>query len=283
VSRLRLAYNTNGLADHRLEDALALLADCGYDGLALTLDHHHVDPFSQDLPRQLDALRRCLDDLGLAIVIETGARFLLDPRRKHEPTLLSDRGRELRIDFLRRAIDIAAALDAEVMSFWSGVKPPSVSREVAWRRLVDGCAALLELAGDRGVVLGFEPEPGHLVDRLYRYDQLVAALGNPDRLGLTLDVGHCICVEDEPIPACIFERCERLVNVHIEDMRRGVHEHLEFGEGDLDFPPVMRSLSEVGYGGLVSVELSRHSHAAHATVPRAIDFLRDAQRKEVSV
>ncbi len=88
--------------------------------MALPLDHPRLDPFSQHLPRRLDALRRCLDDLGLAVVIETSTQFLLDLRRKHEPTLLSDRRRDLRIEFLRRAIDIAAALDAEAMSFWSG-------------------------------------------------------------------------------------------------------------------------------------------------------------------
>jgi sugar phosphate isomerase/epimerase len=71
--------------------------------------------------------------------------------------------------------------------------------------------------------------------------------------------------------------------VHIEDMRRGVHEHLDFGEGEIAFSPVLESFSEVGYRGLVSVELSRHSHAAHIAVPRAIEFLRKAARKEASV
>ena len=46
---LRYAYNTNGLTSHRLDDALALLADCGYDGVALTLDVAHHDPFAPDL------------------------------------------------------------------------------------------------------------------------------------------------------------------------------------------------------------------------------------------
>ena len=41
---LRYAYNTNGLQSHRLEDAATLLADLGYDGIALTLDHMHLDP-----------------------------------------------------------------------------------------------------------------------------------------------------------------------------------------------------------------------------------------------
>ena len=280
---LRYAYNTNGLVDHRLEDGLVFLADYGYEGVALTLDHHHLDPFARDLSRRLEVIRGRLEELGLAVVVETGARFLLDPRRKHEPTLLSGKGRDLRLDFLRRAVEIAAALDAEAVSFWSGARPQDVGPEVAWRRLVDGCAALLETAEERGVVLGFEPEPGHLVDRLGRFDDLVAALGNSERFGLTLDVGHCLCVGEEPVSDRIREKGERLVNVHIEDMRRGVHEHLDFGGGDVEFSPILETLSEINYRGLISVELSRHSHAAHVMVPRAIEFLRDAEREEVSV
>ena len=38
---------------------------------------------------------------------------------------------------------------------------------------------------------------------------------------------------------CVAEVAEHLVNVQIDDMRRGVHEHLEFGTGEIDFPPVL--------------------------------------------
>jgi L-ribulose-5-phosphate 3-epimerase len=30
-------------------------------------------------------------------------------------------------------------------------------------------------------------------------------------------------------------------------MRRGVHEHLMFGEGEIDFPPILQALAEIGY------------------------------------
>lgn len=280
MSGLRLAYNTNGLADHPLDEALAFLADCGYAGVGLTLDYRHLDPFDEELPARLDSLRRLLDRLGLAVVIETGSRFILDPRRKHEPTLLSEVGRERRVDFLLRAVDIAAALDAEAVSFWSGTKPADLGSQEAWRRLVDGCARVTEAAEERDVVLAFEPEPGHLVGRLERYHELARALGDPERFGLTLDVGHCLCVGDEPIPDAIREVGGRLANVHIEDMRREAHEHLDFGEGEIHFPPVLEALREVDYRGLVGVELSRHSHAADVVVPRAIGFLRAAEREE---
>src|SRR5699024_11331143 len=86
---LRLSYGTNGFSDHRLGDALNIIAELGYVGVALTLDHHHLDPFSPSIRSDVAAVRRQLEELDLAVAVETGARYLLDPRRKHEPTLVS--------------------------------------------------------------------------------------------------------------------------------------------------------------------------------------------------
>jgi sugar phosphate isomerase/epimerase len=66
----------------------------------------------------------------------------------------------------------------------------------------------------------------------------------------------------------------RLVNVHIEDMRRGVHEHLMIGEGEIDFAPILRALRLSEYGGGIHVELSRHSHIAPNAARRSYEFLR---------
>ena len=59
---------------------------------------------TRDMPLQHDLVAD-LHARGLGCVIETGARFLLDPRAKHEPTLVtaSPEGRARRVDFLFRA------------------------------------------------------------------------------------------------------------------------------------------------------------------------------------
>lgn len=272
---LRFGYVTNGLSGHRLDDAIALVSDAGYDGIALTLDHHHLDPFAPDLAGRVAAFARATAREGLAVVIETGAGFLLDPRRRHRPTLMcDDSGR--RLDLLLRAIDIAAEVGAEVVSCWSGACPPGLAPDEARRRLTSGCETLLAHAEARSITLGLEPEPGMLIETIADAEALREQLDRHIRLGITLDVGHCTCVEPEPVDACIARAASWLVNAHIEDMRRGVHEHLDFGEGDVEFPRALAALDAASYTGLVSVELSRHSHAAHETVPRSLAFLRDA-------
>ena len=270
-----LGYGTNGFANHRLDDALRVIADLGYTAVALTLDHDHLDPYAGDLPQQVDRVANLLDRLGLRSVVETGARYLLDPTRKHYPTLVCDEP-ERRIDFLRRAIRIAQDIDADCVSFWSGIKPSTVDDMTAWRRMLDGVGELLEEADAHTMPLGLEPEPGMFVEHLSDALRLREELGSPALFGITLDVGHCVAVEPVDAATCIRQAADLLVNVQLDDMRTGVHEHLEFGEGELDLSATLAALSEVGYTGVAAVELPRHSHAAPVVAARAISALRTA-------
>ncbi len=269
-----LGYNTNGMAHHELFDAVTLLAEIGYRSVAITIDHGVLPPYGRYLPQRLTRLRRLLRRLGMRSVIETGARFLLDRARKHEPTLVSaDPGaRNRRVEFYRHAIRCAAELESDCVSLWSGVLRDEVPHEEAMGRLVAGLEQVLDDARGQGVLIGFEPEPGMLIDSMDRYEALLRHVDAPN-LRLTLDVGHLHCQGEVPIAGQIRRWPSRLVNVHLEDMRRGVHEHLMLGEGEIDFPPVLQALADAGYRGGIHVELSRHSHDAPDVARRAFDFL----------
>ncbi|MEM8947413.1 MAG: sugar phosphate isomerase/epimerase family protein [Planctomycetota bacterium] len=271
--RMRLGYNTNGLAHHSLPAAIRLLASLGYRSVAITVDHYALNPYAAGFDQELRDTKRLLEEFELRSVIETGARFLLDPGRKHHPTLVSSKrsGRPLRIEFLRHAVDMAAFLESDCVSLWSGALPRRDSREDGLRRLVEGLQIVLEYAERCDVQLGFEPEPGMLIDTMASFDELVQQVDSP-RLGLTLDLGHLHCLE-EPLVDSILRWSNRLVNVHLEDMRVGKHEHLMFGEGEIDFVPAIAALRQIGYDGGLHVELSRHSHCAPDTARQAMAFL----------
>ncbi|KAF3469870.1 sugar phosphate isomerase/epimerase family protein [Streptomyces sp. Tu 3180] len=268
------------MTDLRLDDALALLADLGYDGVGLTLDHMHLDPLAPGLAARSARVARRLEALGLGVTVETGARYVLDPRRKHGPSLLDpdpdDRAR--RVDLLVRAVRVAADLGAHAVHCFSGVPPAGTDADTAWKRLAETLTPVLDAAATAGVPLAVEPEPGHLLATLADFHHLRRTLGDPEPLGLTLDIGHCQCLEPDPPADCVRQAAPWLRHVQIEDMRRGVHEHLPFGDGEIDFPPVLAALAATGYRGLTVVELPRHSHAGPHFAAHSLPFLRRAAR-----
>ena len=270
---MKFAYNTNGAANHRLDDALALIADAGYDGVALTLDIHHLDPFANNFAAERGRVAARLRQLGLGCVVETGARFLLDPRAKHEPTLVtaSAEGRARRVEFLSRALEVAADTGADAMSFWAGVPKPGVDPVQARDWLRAGIEQVVRRAERLGTVAALEPEPGMLIETADDW----AALAIPG-LRLALDTGHCLVTGERDPADAVRHFADSLGTVSIEDMRRGVHVHLPFGEGDMDIPGILAALEAIGFDRLVCVELSRESHRADTGIPEALAYLRRA-------
>jgi sugar phosphate isomerase/epimerase len=273
---MRLGYNTNGLAHHRLRDAIELLADEGYASIAITLDAGALDPFEEpaSLARQVHQVRDALDRRGLARVVETGARYLLNPRVKHDPTLMDPdpRRRAVRVDFLLRAIDLARALGAEAVSFWSGCAGGALGAEEGMARLAEALEPVLAHAEASAMPLAFEPEPGMFIDTLERFARLDERVRHP-LFDLTIDVGHVHCSGEGDIADLLRRWRSRIRNIHIEDMVPGVHEHLMFGQGTMEFPPILQALRAIDYPAGVHVELSRHSHMAVEAVRASAAFL----------
>lgn len=271
-----LGYNTNGFAHHDLPDALALISEIGYAGVALTLERHQLNPADRSgVATGVAQLQPLLERSALAVTVETGSRFILDPRRKHQPTLISRSSddRQRRIEFIKAAIDIAHELSASCVSLWSGVSDDGADRPELWDRLTGSLNELLEHAARRNARLAFEPEPGMFIDTMERFQTLHSAIDHP-LFGLTLDVGHIHCLGDGDMATHAGKWRDKLWNVHIEDMKRGTHEHLMFGEGEMCFDDTFAALRDIEYSGPINVELSRHSHNAVEAAIQSYKFLR---------
>lgn len=273
---MRLGYQTNSLQNHRLRDALQLLAAHGYQAVAITPDTCHLDPESTS-DGELGEVAARLRDLGLQPVMETGARFLLDPRQKHEPTLMTREApaRARRFDYYQRVAAMGARLGAQVLSFWAGIDRSPGPDSRAW--LLDGIRRTSALVRAAGLVPALEPEPGMAVATVADWREVRRDLGN-EAPELTLDIGHLYAVwEGEPTQV-IAGVAPFLRQVHLEDMRRGEHEHRLPGTGDVDFGGVLTAIKKTGYVGPVCFELSRSSHQA----PTAVALCRELWARHVA-
>jgi|SRR5712671_1145642 len=263
---MRLGYNSNGLQNHRLDDALRLLADHGYQAVALTADVCHLDPFRSSAG-EVAAIAALLAKLRLLPVIESGARFLLDPRHKHEPTLMTrDRAaRDRRLDFMARLSQLGQDLGARVVSFWTGTDHQPGADSVAW--LDDGVRAACAVIRQAGLEPALEPEPGMAIATTAAFGALRQRLG-AEAPAMTLDIGHLYAEWEGEVVPIVSAWAPFAVQIHLEDMRRGRHEHLPPGDGEVDFDAVLTALSVAGYAGPVCFELSRGSHRAPELVQR---------------
>ena len=129
---LRFAYNTNGLTSHRLDDAVALLADCGYDGVALTLDVAHLDPFAPELAARAPRCAAGSTGSGWAASSRPApgscsTRAASTSRPWSTPTARTGRAGWRSCS---TCIDVAAELGSEAVSFWAGVPGPAGRRRV---------------------------------------------------------------------------------------------------------------------------------------------------------
>jgi sugar phosphate isomerase/epimerase len=178
-----------------------------------------------------------------------------------------------RLHFIEACIRLAEDVDADAVSFWSGTPVEETQPKILMARLVEACHRLCDFAEGRRMRLAFEPEPGMFIDTIDKFAELHGRVDRPN-FGLTLDVGHLQCNGELPIGDHIRKYAQWLWNFHIEDMRRGAHDHLMFGEGEIDFADVTGALKEIDYRGGVYVELSRHSHNAVETARKSMEFLR---------
>jgi sugar phosphate isomerase/epimerase len=271
TGNLILCYNTNGFYHHTLEDATRIIADLGYGGVALTPDVHHLNPYQSTFD-DFVAYKELLDRLGLSVVIETGARFILDSRRKHYPSLLTPGRGDERLQFLSQCLEVARHLGATLLSFHSGNLEEHTSEEKARSKLAEFIRFLADECRSLGIKLAIEPEPGMFIESMEDYGKLKEEC-NESECFLTLDVGHAHITEGEPLDAVIRVHAPEIMNVHLDDARGGRHEHLPLGEGEIDFEPALRALQEIDHPLYLSVELSRHGHDVVEQARKAFAFL----------
>jgi L-ribulose-5-phosphate 3-epimerase len=271
---LRLGYNSNGFASHRLVEALPWLAELGYQAVAITPDVGCLDPAHTEVA-ELKKVGSLCQQLDLEIVLETGARFVLDPRRKHRPNLLeTDESYQVRLAFLQQMLQWCDTLGSSVLSFWSGALPSGQTEAGARSQMLAALEILGTQAESYQVHLALEPEPGHWIDTLCSWQNLQLEVG--PGLKLTLDVGHLLVTGEEPIGAQLKQFSDQIVNLQLDDMQRGIHHHLAPGEGDLDWPELARCLHGLNLTIPACLELSRDSHRFHQLAPQALQFLRAA-------
>jgi len=156
-------------------------------------------------------------------------------------------------------IDCAAYLEAEIVTIHHKPKATVEDQAEFLRRIGD-------YAIGKGVRIGVENVGGDLK----KFVSLIESVEHPS-MGATLDVGHCAYFDDIKSISNLEERAKtlndlmeklvrelggRLLHLHVHNVRLSDwRDHRSVPEGVIDFPRLVQTLKEIGYGGLFVIEL----------------------------
>jgi sugar phosphate isomerase/epimerase len=177
-------------------------------------------------------------------------------------------------DGVKRAIDVAAALGSPLLA---GTAPypfaidvphlltrPTTQEWVVdvpdgldWTRnyddYVDGLRGVCALAKRAGLRYAIEPHPFRWVCSAQSMLRLVERTG-ADNLGMNLDPSHLFPSGEIPHYTA-YMLGPRVFHTHFSDNDGQSNAHWRPGKGKVDWSAVLRALREVGYDGVLSLEL----------------------------
>jgi sugar phosphate isomerase/epimerase len=272
---IKVAFSTNAFTKCSAEDAIASVAEAGYEGVELMLDAPHLFP-ADATPQKIDSIRKAAAAAGLAFsnanafpmsaVGDTWNPSWIDP----DPAV-----RARRIQHTADALRIAGDLGIPNISTEPGGQlPERMDREEAMTLFVAGVEAVLPVAEETGVTLLVEPEPHLLIERTDEYLDFAGRLSHPN-LALNFDIGHFYCVGEDPAEQFrVLKQHAR--HVHFEDIAASrEHRHLLPGAGAIDLPGIVRTMAGEGYDGWITVELYPYEDIPYETACAALQYIRE--------
>jgi len=162
-----------------------------------------------------------------------------------------------------------------------------------WAGMMAKIRAIAELARDAfGVRATIHPHAGGYIEFEDELDRMADDIG-PETAGLCLDTGHLAYAGMDPV-ATLCRHAGRLDYIHFKDIESSVFarvmgERIRFfeacaqgvmcpiGRGSIDYPAIRALLSELGYGGHITIEQERDPRNAGGVLPdlaASRDFLR---------
>lgn len=145
--------------------------------------------------------------------------------------------------------------------------------DAAWADMVGNIRAIAELARDKyGVRAVIHPHAGGYIEFADELERIVADI-DAETAGLCLDTGHLAYAGMDPIEA-LRRHWDRLDYIHFKDIDPKVFdevmgERIRFfdacakgvmcpiGRGNIDYAGIRALLSELGYGGYITIEQER--------------------------
>jgi sugar phosphate isomerase/epimerase len=268
---------TDFVPDEPLPDKLAFFHASGWTCLELsTEDIEELSAQSDPQPR-IEATKSALERLGITM---PQAHAFLHADVAHP----DEKRRKTDLRTLQQHLDFCAKLSVENVVIHPGGRGYTTDEELSrvFALNVEAFTLLGNQAGELGLKIGIEnmfAPPGRNTrvfgSSVAELLDLIAAVDSP-ALGITFDTSHAN-VEKLDLGAAIREFGDLLCCTHISDNDGSDDHHRIPGFGTIDWHAVMSAFRDIGYDGILNLEIPGDSHP-----DRELRLIRSRYAREVA-
>ena len=270
---MKTGFSTNAFTKFSLLETIEIISDVGYDGLEIVADTPHAFlPLSNE---KLKQIKSSLENRKL-LVSNINANTVLGWNlengndEKFEPSLSNKNEtlRKWRVEYTKKAIEVAAELSAPSVCITSGIKNTEIfENEIV--QMNKSLSEVLEFAEENSILICMEYEPGLLIEKSHDVFEVSKNFKN---LGLNLDTCH-VEVSNEEFSKVIHKFKDKIFHTHISDCKNSIHYHLIPGYGEIDFVKIYSNLKEINYDGFLTAELYTYAEKPREAASETFIFL----------
>ena len=231
-----------------IDELSRLIAAAGFTHISLCHDVKHA---GYHKPKQREHLRKLWDGLGI------GLNYIHPPLEcYHDLTSLDGQVRRGTVEMMKLTIDATADLGGEAITIHMANDYDLPIEELP-ARVEQGLESLHELgdyAREHKVVICIENLP-----LVFAFGPLclevIRRTADQPEFKVCLDSCHATMGQKEPLKL-VRELAPRVLATHFSDTMGEDDSHLIPGEGNVDFPGIMRELGQGGFNGVIDLECS---------------------------
>jgi sugar phosphate isomerase/epimerase len=253
---MKAAISSLLLKSHSLEQVIDLARESGVSWLEVWSEHLWRD----DDGRLIERLRK--SGLDLSVHGPTGDINITSSN----PGICSESIRQV-----LQGVEEAARMGARVITIHPGYLTGRQDEPDSIRDLqIDAFTRIAKRGKDLGLLIAMETMEKKAKEVVIRPDlanEIIDAV-NMENFGITFDISHAHTVMDV---VDFIRALRRIVHIHISDTKLG-KVHVQMGEGEIVFGPVLRALKEK-YDGALVIE-GWNPKDEMGMVDKSISFLR---------
>ena len=250
-------------ADLSWEERLATAGKIGFDFIEISIDESNERLSRLDWSAsQRAALRQAIANTGVKIMTMCLSGHRKYPLGSHTPSI-----RQQGLEILYKAIEFAGEVGLRVVQVMGYDVFYETSDDETRNHFIEGLRRGAQFAGQAGVMLGLENLDTPFVENISKGLEIIHEINSP-WLRLYPDIGNLSAAGYFPPDELLLAK-NQVLGIHVKDAMPKVIRGIPFEEGIVPFQETFQTLAQMGFWGLIGVEIWGDRHVGDDPIKAA--------------